>query len=319
MTLYRDIISKALVISWRHKFLWFLAFFAALAGNGGELELVFSGSDSVNGQSYVLGVLRAFYENGTLQQITANVREFFGAYPLPSVFLVVLLVLLFVLLVWIIIVAQAALVWALAQLRDAKPVHFPTAFGHGMKLFSPIFLLNLVTKAIVLGIIFLVALPLGLAYIRTGGETYNALYILTVYFALVPVSIVLSFIVKYASVYAVVHNQPWRTALKQGWLLFLNNWLVSVELAVILFVINAVVSLLLVFPLVIIGLTSSPVGAMLFFALLFMLGALLSTFQYGVWVLLFSSLEAGTVRAKLVRWADRVTGRGTTPPAPATK
>lgn len=309
MTLYRDIISKALLFSWRHKYLWFFAFFAALAGNGGEYEVAFSGSDSINGQSYVLGILRAFYQNGTMHQIIINVKNFFGTYPLPSIFLLLLIVLLALLLIWIVIVAQAALVWALAQVQDKGPVSFQEAFGRGTRLFSPIFLLNVVTKAIILGIIFIIAVPLGFAYIRTGLSLYNSLYILIVFIALVPVSVILSFIVKYASVYIVVRNQPWRLALKNGWSLFIKNWLVSLEVAFILFAINLVTSLVLVFFLAMLGLISNPAGAILFFAILTIFGAFIATFQYGTWVQLFFALEAGKTRSRLLRWADRLTGK----------
>ena len=318
MTLYRDIISRALTLSWRHRYLWFLAFFAALAGNGGEYELAFSGSDSINGQSYILGMLRAFYENGSLQQIADNVRSFFGTYPIPSIFLALLFILVAVLVVWIVVVAQAALVWSVARIRDKGVAGFPEAFSTGTKFFSPVFLLNVVTKAIILGIIFIIALPLGMAYIRTGTTVYNSLYILTVFIALVPVTIVLSFIVKYASVYILVRNQPWRTALRNGWNLFMKNWLASIEVAFLLFAINLVTSLLLIFFLVLLGLITNPAGTIIFFAILTIFGAFLATFQYSTWVLLFFELEAGRARPRLLRWADKLIGKSAEP-APSIK
>lgn len=317
MTLYRDIISKALQLSWRHRYLWFLAFFAALAGNGGEYELAFSGSDSVNGQSYILGLLRAFYENGAMQQIGDNLRSFFGTYPIPSIFLALLILLIAVLIIWIVIVAQAALVWAVSRIREkGDEVGFPEAFSVGAKFFSPVFLLNVVTKAIVLGIIFIIALPIGMAYIRTGATVYNSLYILAVFIALVPVTIVLSFIVKYATVYILVRNQPWRTAFRNGWNLFLKNWLVSLEVAFLLFAINLITSLLLIFFLVLLGLITNPAGTIIFFAILTIFGAFLATFQYSTWVLLFFELEAGRARPRLLRWADKLIGKSVTSAPP---
>lgn len=318
MTLYRDILSKAIILAWKRKFLWVLAFFAALAGNGGEYELVFSGSDSINGQSYLLGLLRAFYTNGTLKTITENVQQFFGTYPIPSIFLALLLLLLFLLVVWLIIVSQAALVWVLARLRANATASFHEAFTAGTRFFSPIFLLNVIAKAVILGIIFLIALPLGIAYIRTGAPLYNSLYILAVFLALVPVAVVLSFIVKYASVFAVIREQTWRRAFASGWQLFTKNWLVSLEVAFILFALNLISSLLLIFVLFLLGLVTNPVGTILFFAILTVFGAFVATFQYGAWVNLFFELEAGRARSKLMRWADRLTGKSVAP-APSAK
>ena len=45
MFLYRNILSQAWKITWRSKYLWFFGLFAALLGNGGELEIVFRGFD----------------------------------------------------------------------------------------------------------------------------------------------------------------------------------------------------------------------------------------------------------------------------------
>ncbi|MFH1171599.1 MAG: hypothetical protein V1778_03615 [bacterium] len=316
MTLYRDIISKALILAWRHKYLWVFAFFAALAGNGGELELAYSGSDSVNGQSYILGILRAFYQNGSLSQIMQNIRDFFGRYPLPSIFLVLLLLLLAVLLIWIVIVAQAALFWAIARIQEKRAVSFQESFSTGARFFSPIFLLNLIAKVIILGVIFLIAFPLGLQYIRSGATLYNGLYILTVFLALVPISIIISFIVKYASIYVVLRGQTWRAAFKNSWALFFKNWLVSIEVAFVLFIINLVTSLLLSFLLLLLGLITNPAGAILFFLIIMIYGALLATFQYTTWVNLFFALEGGTARSKILRWVDRLTKKTPTQPVP---
>ena len=40
MTLYRNIFSQSLKITWRYKYLWFFGLFSALLGNGGEIELL---------------------------------------------------------------------------------------------------------------------------------------------------------------------------------------------------------------------------------------------------------------------------------------
>lgn len=317
MTLYREIISKALAAAWRYKYLWILAFFASLAGNGGEYELLFSGSDSISGQSYLLGILRAFYTDGSLKPILENVKNFFGTYPIPSIFLALLLILLTLLLIWLVIVAQAALVWAIYRLQNKSQASFQESFSTGAKFFSPIFLVNLVTKALIFAVIFLLAVPLGIAYIRTGLALYNGLYIVLVFIAIIPLAFILSFLAKYATNYIMLRNQAWREALRNGWRLFMRNWLVSLEMGFLLFAFNVISSLLLAFLLLMLGLITNPAGSIVFFVILTVFGAFLATFQYHAWVQLFLALEAGTVKSKILRWTDALARKKTSAGAKA--
>lgn len=306
MIRYQELIATAIRISWRHKFLWAIAFFAALAGNGGEYELLFSGSDSVSGQSYLIAFLRAIYVDGSLHQLIVNVGDFFGTYPLPSIFLTLLGIVLFVLVVWLIMIAQAGLIWAISKILAKSPVGFHDAFSIGAKFFSPIFLINALSKIIIYGIILLIALPVGIQYIKSGLPAFNTAYILITYIALIPVAILLSFIVKYASAYIVLQNQPWKTALKNGWLLFTRNWLVSLEVAFLLFVINLVSSLAFVFLLALLGLASNPASLIIFYVLLTLFGVFVATFQYAAWVQVFLQLDAGKVESKIQIWSNQL-------------
>ena len=68
MILYRELIARALRLAWQHKFLWGLAFFAALGGNGGEYELLFSGSDSISSRVHSLRLVLSY---GIHKKLTA--------------------------------------------------------------------------------------------------------------------------------------------------------------------------------------------------------------------------------------------------------
>ncbi len=313
MTLYRDLIAKGLSLSWRHKFLWLLALFAALAGTGGEFEFFFSGSDSINGQSAILGFARAFYADGTLPDILGNVQASFQRYPVPSLLVALLIVLLFLLIVWFIIIAQAALVWALGRLQNQQPVGSKMAFSNGLNYFSPIFIINLLAKAIIIGVMLVIAVPLGVAYIRTGNILYNNLYIVTAFVALVPIAIILSFILKYVSIYVVLRGQPWSVALKNGWRLFTRNWLTSLEVSLTLFGLNLLSFFLLILFLLLLGLGTTGASMAIFLLILTLWGIYMTSFQYSVWVSLFFELENGHVRSKLLRWSDALTKRWTAP------
>lgn len=303
---YRELFGKSLMFSWKHKLLWVFALFAALAGNGGEIELLFSGSDSLNGQATVLGYLQAFHQDGTLNTMITNFSTYLTDHPLPAIFIVLLFLALFLMVLWLIVVMQAALVWAIARLQT-KPVRFSEAFGVGMKYFSPIFIMNLIVKVVLFGILGLIAVPMGIAYVRTGGAIWNSLYALVVFLVLVPLNILFAFLLKYASAYVVLRGQRWTQAFANGWRLFLSNWLVSLETAVFLFLINLVSSLVLVFALALLGLLSNAASTLVFFTIITVFGIYIATFQYSTWVFLFLELEKGTVRSKLLRATDQWT------------
>lgn len=307
--LYRDLFAKTLTFSWRHKMLWILALFAALAGNGGEMELLFSGSDSLNGQATILGYLQAFNADGSLQTMLTNFSNYLSSHPLQAFFIVLLIVAVFLMVVWLVVVMQAALVWAIARLM-AKPARFGEAFATGTKFFTPIFIMNAIVKLFLFGALILIAFPIGIAYVRTGGMVWNSLYALVVFLVLVPISIIFSFLLKYATAYVVLRGQKWQQAFTNGWRLFLANWLISLETALFLFLINLTTSLVLVFALALLGLLSNAAGAVVFFAILTLFGVYIATFQYSTWVVLFLELEKGTMKSKL----ERVTGQWTKQP-----
>lgn len=305
MSLYRDIIAKALTVSWRAKYLWVLAFFAVLAGSTSEYELVFSGSDSLSGQSTLIGFLRAFYEKRLLLDTTAGAQEFFGTHIGLSILVILLVLLVAAFIIWLVLAAQGGLVAGLGKLLSSGQTDFVQSFAKGMKAFTRVFMVNLLFRGSTILLLLVLAVPFAIAYIRTGGLVYNSLYILLSYIILVPVTVLLSFIVKYAVTYIVVRDQKWRQAFANGWRMFIKNWLASLEVAFLLFIIHLVLSLILVFTLFMLGLPTNPAGLVILFVIVGIYAAILTTFQYATWVQLFFGLEAGTVKSKILRMTER--------------
>lgn len=308
MNLYRTIIIEALRFSWRYKFLWGVALFAALAGNGGELELVFSGNDSVSGQSAILGRLSSFYADGTLTTMIGNVRDYVTGNPLPTALFAILLIALVLLYVWLVTTGQASIIHAINALRNKQKSSFGKAFTNGSRFFLPIFILNLVAKAIIFGILLLVALPLGIAFVKTELTIYNTLYIVVAFLTLIPVTIILSFVLKYAASFVVIRGMTWKQGLRNSIALFKKNWLLSLEMAALLFLINLTLSLIVVYLLSLLGLPTNPAGLLVFYVILTVFGTFIATFQYSAWVFLFFELEKGTARSKILRVSDDWTG-----------
>jgi hypothetical protein len=127
----------------------------------------------------------------------------------------------------------------------------------------------------------------------------------------------------YAAIYIILKEQKLGQAIKSSFQLFINNWLVSVETAFLLFLVSLAVGLafiivstiafipfILLFKLAM--LLSSVVAfwllvivALLLVLITFVLAAsLMTTFQLSLWITLFEKLETGKAVSKLQRFAE---------------
>lgn len=299
MLQYRTLIANAFRLSARHRFLWILAVLVALGGAGDELELIFSGTTSLNGQASTLGYLRAMQTNQGLSVGIHNAMTFLQDNALVSITVGLLFILGFLLLVWLVVVAQGGLVWAVDRIQGKDRMSVGGAFVAGMRVFSPVFLVNLIARTIVL-LLLLAATPLGYIFVRTGNMMFDSLYILVAYLALIPIAVLLGFLSKYAVMYIVLRNQRWSDAVRSAWKLFVRHWLVTVEIALVLLAINSLATLLFT----IIVLSLFPMNSTVFLvylALLFVVAAYLSAFSWSAWVMLFDKLEKGMLQSKIVR------------------
>lgn len=304
MILYRDILANALRLSWRAKFLWVLAFFVALGGLGGEYEFFFRGTSFVTNQSSTLDILRADYIDGSLMLALHNLPSHLTQLN-ASVYIIVAVVLLalFFLILWVILTAQGGLIWAIDQVQSQgkEKTELGKAFGVGHKKFGSLFVVNMVMKVALYVLLALITVPLGVAFIRSGIPAYLLWYAIGSFVILVPVSIIISFLLKYAAIAIVLRGENWKQGLSTSWNVFRRNWLVSLEIALVLYAINLVTTLVLIYAMDIMGFPSNPAGAILFATVLTLWGTFIAAFQYTTWVLLYEHLEAGTAQSKISR------------------
>lgn len=322
MFLYRNIIKESFKITWCNKYLWFFGLFAALLGNGYEHEVfvkIFSGNTE---QSYFPG-LSSLVETGIFSTGTfSNIGRLFIEEPftLLMVLLVGLIIMsLLAFLVWITIVSQVALVNNVAEIRARKKNNFQGGISAGARHFLPVLGLNVVLK-LGIGLLFaLLGLPLVLSINRSSLLTANIMYgILFIVF--IPLAIAVSFVVKYAIAYIVIRGVNFFEAIKSGWQLFIKNWLVSLEMALLLFFINFSIGLILIFfflilavPLLFLAFLFKQLALLaglwlivvlafiIFFVLLAVVGASLATFQISAWTNLFIELTGKGGVSKVVR------------------
>lgn len=313
--LYRTIIRKAISIAWRYKYLWFFGLFASFAANGEEYDILVRNFNTVEQMQANLERLSRLKDEGQLaigwQNITAYIAE-----NLFSVLLIaaVILAILF-LIVWLITVSQASIIAAASRHEKRKEVDFLDLFWSGHRYFWRIFLVNVYVKLILYGILLLPGIPLATLFVNTNELGYAVSLSLLAFFVLVPLSMIFSFITKYAAAFVVIEDYTANQAFLAAWRLFFKNWLVSLEMALLLFLINFGVTFLALALLGFSGLPFTQVGFIFFTMLVAFVGSVISTFQFSAWAILFIRLLEGKGFAKLTRvfashgWLPPATGK----------
>lgn len=312
--LYRPILKKSWEIVKKYKFLWPLGFLAAFLGNTGDLKFFFDLTANVNEQPVIWQNLKDyFFRPGLINFLQLFSNTLLLNQLIVIIFLTFCLALL-IFIIWLIISAQAGLINGVYEVENQKKGNFWSNFTIGTKFFGPVFGLNLLAKLIAFLVLTFLILPL---IIITKNSQFSLAVAIIDFLIFLPLVIIINFVTKYAVAYVVIDGKKFNQALFKGWQLFLNNWLISLEMAILILLINVLASFLFIIILLII---ISPIFIILFFSgltfyfyflgfitviLLFLLlaffGAVLSTFQTTVWTLLFLKIRKSKFFSKLER------------------
>lgn len=320
--LYREILKKSWHNTWSNKYLWFFGLFAALLGNGGEIDVIFRGFNTGSKQELFLGWHRIM-ETGIFSRGAFRGMGKLAANDPFSLFLalsiMILLIVLGVFLVWMTMVSQAAIVNNSSKIDVKKKTDFKEGVDSGIKNFLPVFGLNLFSRAAIYILFVLISLPI-LTSVSKANFMLNSVLFLIAFLIFIPLSIVVSFIVKYAIAFTVVKGAKFGESIKMGWNLFVENWLISIEMAFILFFINLLVGLFLIilflvlavpFMFVILLFTQMALyfnfwaitvaALILYLFIAAVVGSALATFQISTWTMLFMELTGKGLQSKLNR------------------
>ncbi|MFH0952220.1 MAG: hypothetical protein V1838_03435 [Patescibacteria group bacterium] len=308
---YRDILKNALIMTWRHKFLWFFGLFAALTSNGEEYDTLIRNANFVTGVQDYTGDLKALANDGSLSQVWQDLTSYVANNLSVSVATLLVSIIVALFIVWLIIVSQVAIISSVARQQQKQPISIIEGFWSGNKLFPRILAINLIALLLTYGLLILVNLPFLAGYFAYGNAIHLTVIVILTFIILLPVNVIISFITKYAVISVVFKNNSIGQAIRNGWQLLIKNWLVSLETAFVLFLINFLVSIMVIGAISISGIpVVNMTGFIVFFAISAVLGAILATFQYSVWSYLFIELNQRTGLSKLVRLFSRDSSGG---------
>ncbi len=307
MTFYRTIIKDSWRATWRNPYLWFFGLFAAILGNGGEYE-VFSRSTSATSDGILSGVFSGIWM--LLSNLPLLFKRFWES-PLDVsmiLFAYFLFLLAFLFVVWLINASVAAIVDSNVRQKKEKDHDLRTCLSAGVKNFWPVLAANMSVKILILLSIAAFAL-------------FSNFWIkLLLFMVLLPALIVISFISKYTIAYVIARGYKLKEAFESGVKLFKGNWLISLELALILYLctfLAGIVFIFLTFNInkffeVLSGFFPASTFAFLWIimpltllAILAFIGAVLAAFQISAWTRLFVELESRGGVSKI----ERIFGR----------
>ncbi|MFA5754575.1 MAG: hypothetical protein WC905_04510 [Patescibacteria group bacterium] len=321
---YRSLLKQALTIAWKHKYLWVCGLFASLVASSGSWEykiLTENLNQNMAGGSYYK--LNGFITVGeVIKNFFLGFKDMFqydAVAVLNALTLILITAIILIIFVWLAITSQAALVSSVKKIASAKKkettLSLRTEIAIGSRHFWPVLGLNLLTKILISVAFFIIGLPLLFLIIRDSGFAATLYTILFVIF--IPVATGLGLMLKYAIAYKVLEDASFVKSIKKGWKLFMKNWLVSLEMAIILFLISLIASglvlgilFLALMPLLLLGLIFNAVWLITFVTLIaiiviVLIGSLLTTFQVATWTSLFLRLREKGAAAKLERLFGR--------------
>jgi len=243
---YSKALSRAWQLTWHHKELWIFGLFAGLLGQMGLVEMLSQSTlaamhiDNPSGMLYVWYVLQNMWHSVAAMSLGAS--EYIGL-----VWIVVLLGGLTLAFVYVAVVAQGALVHSAARYassRRKKLANVGASWHEGRVHFWRVFALNIMRKFVVFLFSSFVAWATINAVLHASAG-YQVLYLLVFIFAGLT-GMILSMWVIYAIGYVVVEEYKLIPALRSAWRLFIDHWLVSFEIGIILIALNAVLILFLI-------------------------------------------------------------------------
>ncbi|OGH00353.1 hypothetical protein A3E04_03090 [Candidatus Kuenenbacteria bacterium RIFCSPHIGHO2_12_FULL_42_14] len=320
--IYRPILKKAWLITWRFKYLWFFGLFAALLGSGGLYNFDLS-VDKASDQGTWLLKLKEFFSGNLFADLGAGAAGT-GSFNVWLMVLLVVVAVLGIFLFWLSVVSQGALIYGAREANQGRILFFSEAFNKGRKKFFSLFVLNVVMALVALLILAVTTLPFLLLVFKPElASTAASLFVAISFIILAPLGFILSFVVRYGLIFVVNKDRSIWAAISEARNMFKKNWLPSLEMAILIWLIYIVLGLVLglltkyiilpvivyIFALFVNTYAGSELlvqalvtfGLIVYLAISLLIAAAVSVFETSSWVLLFERLNNDEVESKVVR------------------
>ncbi len=307
----RQILNNAFAIVWQKKYLWFIAFFAGLTSYGGEVNFLLRKLDGTSEFQAYLVTIRNLIVEGKFATFMQALRNAFTSSTLQMLGILMVILIMALVIAWLIIVSQGALVRIMGRTILKKPTSFFDGLTTGITKFWSIFQISLI--ALLAGWaawIILAGLPSAI-YLLNGAAVWSNIAVWGSYLT-IPISLMIAFLVQYAIGWIVLQESNVVEAMKNSWTMFRSNFWISIEMAILVFLVQmavfvviTAVAFFMIYSLFTESLTAwstfTIVMAMFAFEL-----AILSAYGYAAWTTVFLKLLEGKQESKIGRWVGQL-------------
>ncbi|MBI2415560.1 MAG: hypothetical protein HYV33_02745 [Candidatus Kerfeldbacteria bacterium] len=247
MKLYRDILSQGWQYTLQTPHLWILGFFVALmVGSGGEIDRYLRYINALVSEGNILNP--QFWTQQTWFNVIQRLALALAAGDVNVWLFVVLLVVSIIAVVTMMMMAQGGLIYAATH---PKTTGYAGVMKAGFTHAVPLFFLHIL-EYLIIAVPVLVVSSLIVASNIGGSFDQARLFLVVVSsFILLPVVVTVSLVSRYAANYIVVQGQHLGRALHSAWRLFWKHWLVSIEMALVVFSVALMISIFVVLAVVI--------------------------------------------------------------------
>ncbi|HBW74279.1 MAG: hypothetical protein UX10_C0002G0013 [Candidatus Magasanikbacteria bacterium GW2011_GWA2_45_39] len=311
--LYREVVKEAFEITRHKKYLWLFGLLAAFLGNGGALELFIKVFSQIVNSSV------------TFTESVRMVLTGWRALPWASdtislaVVLVAILIAIGILFLIAVVLGHGALILSCAQIHKSKEAKQPKMWLVAWRSFWPLAGVVVLFKLLIVSAVGIAVWPLHLILAGRATAWLTVLFPF-IFLGVICFILICSFLSFFAASFILLEKDELPNAIAKSWQLFMDHWLVSVEMAGVTFLASTVAGLAAVFGIVllavpfsvvaalsfvyvvpIIGIVSIFISSILALMFVFYVGSLLATFQTAAWVILFLRMREGRAGSKLLR------------------
>jgi hypothetical protein len=167
---------------------------------------------------------------------------------LPTIIMLIGTFLFFAVILVLAISSQGALIKATANAgKNDKQNSLIHNLQAGVEKFWPLFGMNILNKLV--SFVFVVGIIVPIIYLLSLGQTstiMNLLISIIIFFILVPLAIIISFVTRYGASYIILRKQSITTAFFNAWRLFRINWIISLENALVVLILTVLYTIALI-------------------------------------------------------------------------
>lgn len=308
---YKELFKNAYKLTWKYKYLWIFGLFASIFNN---LELI----NFIDQKGARIQVIDIWITISSLFS-WSSISTLFALSPIDFTFAILTMlaiILIAIIFIWLSITSQISIIANIQKISTRKKPSFYSSIKESKGKFWNVFGLNLSAKLIIMILAIGFAIPSITSFLLSNEYTViiSKIFSILLIILFLFLSIITYFIFLYAIIFYVIRKYTFKKSIKMALNLFSKNWLISIEIAILLFIITLIIGqislvgtkILLITLLVILATLNTWfgyfAGLIIVILILLLIGILVgavTTFQIAVWTLLFEKLTGKQYHSKI--------------------